>query len=752
MEIRLLLPLAGIISSLLMGLFVYFKDRKNPLNRKFCWFSVAVVASNIQDLFIILPYSLDILLIIYRILGMGTVWAIKYFIEFNWSLFLPDQQLPKKVKLVVNVLTVFFSLAFLTTLMIESITITPHLIEKDGVLFVFFILYLIAGIGYAMYFTAKNYRMFGPAKKKIYNAVLLSYAMGFSIVIFYIIWILNQEALQYYYIFEVLFFSGMAYSIIHHHFLDIQSVIHRTVAWIFLSSLIFIQVFAILYFIRNWIDQFSTLQTSVLFTVLALLLFLYARTIQPHINHLFQRKKYDLQKVLEKFIQEIALLKGLDNLVDKIIQTLSKTFYLSNISFVLYNNKLKQYVFVKGLNTSTSIKFFPQEKLFFEWLKIYNKPVSFDDIENDTTIKLISNLEKIAQEYFNKVQAKVLIPLVQDNKLIGLVNLGQKKNLKNFSSTELEFMDTLRIEASISLSNSLLFNDVTKMSEELHKWANELENKVEERTNELEKNKQAIEQAYHDLKELDHYKSEFISIVSHQLRTPITGINWYVEMLLSGDVGEITSHQRDYLDEVYESGQRMVRLINELLNVSRLESGRLKIEPKQVQIEDFIQKIIDEVKPLTMAKKCACPLTTPKTKLPLIMIDPDLLRQVIQNLITNAIKYSTPEKCDITVAIERKNNIDQEITSDYIIISVTDKGIGIPKDIQPRIFNKFFRANNAIKLAADGSGLGLYIAKMIIEASGGKIWFISKEGEGTTFYVAIPIDGMKKKEGSKVLN
>lgn len=259
-------------------------------------------------------------------------------------------------------------------------------------------------------------------------------------------------------------------------------------------------------------------------------------------------------------------------------------------------------------------------------------------------------------------------------------------------------------------------------------------------------------------KEVDRMKTEFVSVASHQLRTPLTGINWYIEMLLSGDVGEITGRQREYLEEVYEGGQRMVKLVNELLNVSRLETGRLKIEPTLVQIEDFIQKIIDEIRPLTLAKKCGCLLQTPKIKLPKIMVDQELLRQVIHNLLTNAAKYSPPEKCDILTRVEIKNGAIPEfynqapLEGEFVLISVVDKGIGIPENVQSRIFNKFFRADNAIRLATDGSGLGLYIAKMIIEASGGRIWFKSQSDVGSTFYVALPINGMQKRIGTKVLS
>ena len=248
---------------------------------------------------------------------------------------------------------------------------------------------------------------------------------------------------------------------------------------------------------------------------------------------------------------------------------------------------------------------------------------------------------------------------------------------------------------------------------------------------------------FHDIthiKEIDRLKTEFVSVASHQLRTPLTVINWYIEMLLSGDAGKIEGAKKDYLQEIYGASKRMVRLINDLLNVSRLDSGRLKIESTQTQLEDFIENVLAELRPVAKEKSCDLLFKKPKVKLPKVGIDQSLLRQVIQNLVTNSIRYSEPKLCDTAVTLEKRD--DKEY-----LVTIKDNGIGIPKEIQARIFDKFFRADNAIRAVAEGTGLGLYIAKMIIETSGGKIWFSSEPGAGTTFYFTIPLTGMKKKGG-----
>lgn len=243
--------------------------------------------------------------------------------------------------------------------------------------------------------------------------------------------------------------------------------------------------------------------------------------------------------------------------------------------------------------------------------------------------------------------------------------------------------------------------------------------------------------------EIDQAKSEFVSVASHQLRTPLTAIRLFVEMMMSGGAGELTSHQQEYMRNVQESTQRMIRLVNDLLNISRIETGKLRIEPVPTRIESLLKNIVAEVKPLGEEKACAIVFEEPSTQLPMISVDSSLLRQVIHNFLTNAVRYSPQHKCDILVKAEQLDG--------QIVMSVRDQGIGIPIEVQQRIFEKFFRAENAVKTQADGTGMGMYIARTIMEQSGGKIWFESELGRGSTFFASLPLGGMVQKAEGKTL-
>lgn len=230
------------------------------------------------------------------------------------------------------------------------------------------------------------------------------------------------------------------------------------------------------------------------------------------------------------------------------------------------------------------------------------------------------------------------------------------------------------------------------------------------------------------LKQVDKMKSEFVSLVTHQLRTPLSGIKWSLSILLNGDVGPLSPEQRAYLSKTYESNERMIALINDLLQADRLESGIERFTLAPTPLEPLARKVIDDLQPLAMRKKIRIELKTLGEVSP-IMADASGLSMVLQNIIDNAIKYS-PQGSLVTVTLKE--------TGAKTEIAVEDHGIGIPSEAQPRIFGRFFRARNALLADAVGSGLGLYIAAEILRKHNGDIRFESGENNGTIFTISLP--------------
>lgn len=237
------------------------------------------------------------------------------------------------------------------------------------------------------------------------------------------------------------------------------------------------------------------------------------------------------------------------------------------------------------------------------------------------------------------------------------------------------------------------------------------------------------EKSLEHLKEVDRAKTEFVSLASHQLRTPLTSISWFSEMLLKNEVGLLNPKQKEYLDEVYTQNRRMIDLVDDLLNSSRVDMGMLNIEPRKIDLKEILESVLEEMDPLVREKNIELEKNIAES-LPSVETDPEMVRIVFQNLISNAVKY-TPEKGKVTVALSSSGS--------HLEFKVTDTGYGIPKSQQNRVFTKMFRADNIRSKVTDGTGLGLYIARAVAKELKGKLHFVSEENKGTIFFVDLPI-------------
>jgi signal transduction histidine kinase len=349
------------------------------------------------------------------------------------------------------------------------------------------------------------------------------------------------------------------------------------------------------------------------------------------------------------------------------------------------------------------------------------------DEEKNKTLAIITNLTDgllvFSQEIFNK------------NNKLALIN-PQAEDILKISGKELlgKSLEEMRSSPQIKLMIDLIQKDPGKLIRRELKIEENiiLEISVLPLINRGEKIGSLI--ILHDIsreKEIENMKSEFVSTAAHQLRTPLSAIKWTLQMIIDGDLGYLSPEQKTFLMQGYKSNERMINLVNDLLNVARIEEGRFGYQFSLIHLEDLIQATIQDFIHKIQEKKINFQYLRPSNPLPKVNVDPAKMRLVIGNLIDNAIKY-TPKNKQVTISIKYdKLNLE---------VSIKDSGIGIPADQQKRLFSKFFRSENAVRAQTEGSGLGLFIVKNIIEKHKGAIWFESAENKGSNFCFTLPVN------------
>ncbi len=240
------------------------------------------------------------------------------------------------------------------------------------------------------------------------------------------------------------------------------------------------------------------------------------------------------------------------------------------------------------------------------------------------------------------------------------------------------------------------------------------------------------ELSYEELQELDQSKNKFISIVSHELRTPMTVINGFTDFLLSEKFGELNGKQKEFLGTISRNTTELIKLVNKILDISRLESGKLVFESRDILLPEFLIEATSEFRVLCLQKDITISFENPQNVRCFIKSDPFRIKRVLMNLISNSCKC-TPKGGTVVVILEPCPKAGQSVQ-----ISVKDNGIGIPKEDQKYIFEKFHQVENSLRKSYTGTGLGLHIVNLIIARLGGSIWFESKKGEGTCFTFSLP--------------
>jgi signal transduction histidine kinase len=524
-------------------------------------------------------------------------------------------------------------------------------------------------------------------------------------------------------LYSTIFFTGFCwYAIVRHRFMDLRFVVARSVAYVLLLTSL-ATIYGVAIYLTSLLffhDSSNTFGQGITYTILSVVL---AFTFQPLrfffekvTDKIFYRDRYDSQEVINSFSQILVSELRIERILNKSLTALCESLHIEFGQIIVFNNDRVYRIEHFGP--------LPKRLMVAPELRTLNRSMLIaDELESGERKHLLE-----------RHGIRVSMMLSTHEEFIGYLLLGDKLSGDIYSNQDIEVLEIITKELAVAILNAKAYTEIQAFNLSLQA-------RIDHATNRLRV-------ANRHLKELDRAKDEFISMASHQLRTPLTTIKGYLSMMLEGDVGSMKPQQKEFVGYAFTSSERMVNLISDLLNVSRLQAGRFLIQTKPT---DMVQLIDDEVRQLqthATAKGLKLIFDRPTKPLPPAEIDDGKTRQVIMNFIDNAIYYT--QKGEVRVVLQQ--------TGDHVRLEVRDTGIGVPPEARKKLFSKFFRAENAQTVRPDGTGLGLYLAKRVIEDQDGTIIFSSVEGKGSTFGFELPFkpepikhEDKKKKHGRQLI-
>jgi len=504
---------------------------------------------------------------------------------------------------------------------------------------------------------------------------------------------------------------SLSYAILWHSFMDIRLAVTRTVGY--LLSIVGVAVaFVAIVFGTAAIffpGQFS-LNGQLFYMGVAVVIALSFDPMHKFFDRLtkrfFYQDAYDTQVVL-------------DDLADLLVRETSSVNIIMHDSLKIIHQALRSdYIVVVMAGENTAGERFtvgkPNIVMGYSWLgnaHFNNSLIVQDDILSDRSVILQGMKDR---------STAIVAKLRTSRELIGYAFFGYKGSGSAYTEQDRDLIRLVADELAVALQNAMRFEEIEGFNVTLRK-------EVKEATSQLRASN-------NKLRRLDEAKDEFISMASHQLRTPLTGVKGYLSMALEGDAGQLNDQQRKLLEEAFMSAQRMVYLIGDFLNVSRIQTGKFVLELKSINLAVLVQEEVNQLFTTADRRHIKLEYHMPQN-FPPLTLDEDKMRQVVMNFVDNAIYYSKPGGI---VKIELIS------TATAVELRVRDTGIGVPESERHHLFTKFFRAKNAREVRPDGTGVGLFMAKKVITSHGGSIIFESQMGKGSVFGFSIPLKAANK--------
>lgn len=691
------------VVSLIVGLGLYISGKRNPTHRAFAFTAMCYFFWSIFYFFPFFPESKSLSLLSFQLLHI----ASNFLPIFSLQLSLNLVGLRKKYKKTIYYLFGFFTLFLFV---IPSEYFIKGVVPKFNIPFwaeinwiyplwlliwssLFFVSAYVLYWGHKKFEGLKKYQL-----KYLFISLLISIIAG-SMNYFLFFNINIPPVLNFVSSFYLII---TAYLIARYNFLDITVNI-----FLLLEkglSLIISIVFGIIGYL--FLESFQNLSTQ--FSISITILFAYAsfylllRFFHSHVFHNLTR--------LDKFAY----------FEKKINQFINRSIFYKNISSL---NEYVQKCFVKELKIeSANIKIISQSLLKKEFKGLYKH---FQNKKDDFLVFSQEEFKKHEKNkpiyYLNELKklGEFCVPLWgSEEKIIGFFVLGEKEFKNPYRNTEINLI--LKATNHISLALAIL------------NYNQNLKEEVEQKTKQLHKQKKQLEKSNKELKKLDELKDSFLSVASHELRTPMTVIKGYSEFLLSEKFGKLNEKQKKFQDKIFNNTQQLLELVNDILDLSKLNAERMVFNFLEFDLQEFMEDALSNFKILCEKKEIKLKLETDK-KISVLTSDKEKIQRILNNLVGNAYKF-TPEKGKITVKVS-----PYKTKKNFILFEVIDTGIGIAPEDQEKVFEKFQQVANYLQTPYNGTGLGLPIVKKIIEKLGGEIWVESEPEKGSNFSFIIPL-------------
>ena len=511
------------------------------------------------------------------------------------------------------------------------------------------------------------------------------------------------------YISGLLFSVILAYAIIVHRLMDIKLALRRSFVYVFSVLAIIVPAFPVLYYLDKFFPQYI-IYASLVISALAVLVFTPIRNYYYRIaNKYFFSSLYDSGQIIAKLSDGLRSTLDVQSVYNLISDTLINSLRVKSVAVLNYQEASQKYLI--QYNNGFDLKgqrVFPSDADLHQNYIIKSKPLVVEELK-----QTVYQSHKQILDLLLGLKVAMIIPLNIKNETLGIVALGQKESGDMYNDEDLKTLEVISSQAAIALKNAQLYNETKQFSQTL-------QGEVERQTKELKK-------ANEELKKLDKAKSEFISIASHQLRTPLTVIKGFTSMMLEGSFGQMTEVLKDKTDKIFQSTERLIRLVNDLLDLSHMEGGKMEFNFTKVDFDAMVKSVVEELVPSAKKKKLEFSWKMPDGEF-WVRADEQKLRQVVINLIDNAIKYT--QQGSVNVLLERQDK--------DIVMSVRDTGMGLQPGESEHLFQKFVRGAEASLYHTEGAGIGLYVAKRLINEHQGQIGASSPgEGQGSTFWIKL---------------